>query len=113
MTEAEFKKKVEQAMEKIEKIEKEKEKKEFTGFVKQVDEHAKQSGNAVMYLEAVTDDGEEGEVISYIRGRANAVMSALTNTLRSCITKAIPRGKRMPAIMLISEQLLKALDDDE
>lgn len=110
MTEAEFKKKVEQAMEKIEK---EKEKKEFTGFVKQVDEHAEQSGNTVVYSEAVTDDGEGGEVISYLNGNINAVMSVLTDALRSCITKAIPRSKRMVVIMKITERLFNALDDNE
>lgn len=113
MTEAEFKKKMEQAMEKIKKEKEKKEKKEFTGFVKQVDEHAKQSGNAVVYLEAVTDDGEEGEVISYIRGMANAVMSVLTNTLLNCITKTIPRSERMVVIMRITSRLMKALDDNE
>lgn len=110
MTEAEFKKKVEQAMEKIKKQE---EKKEFTGFVKQVDEHAEQSGNAVVYLEAVTDNGEGGDVISYIRGRANTVMSVLTDTLLNCITKTIPRSERMVVIMRITSRLMKALDDNE
>ena len=66
-----------------------------------------------MYLEEVTDDGEEGEVISYIRGRANVVMSVLTDALLSCITKAIPRSKRKFVIMQITSRLLKALDDDE
>lgn len=109
-TEEFFKKKVEQAMEKIKKQE---EKKELTGFVKQVDEHAEQSGNAVVYLEAVTDNGEGGDVISYIRGRANAVMSVLTDTLLNCITKTIPRSERMVVIMRITSRLMKALDDNE
>lgn len=109
-TEEFFEKKVEQAMEKIKK---QKEKKEFTGFVKQVDEHAEQSGNAVVYLEAVTDNGEGGDVISYIRGRANAVMSVLTDTLLNCITKTIPRSERMVVIMRITSRLMKALDDNE
>ena len=110
MTEAEFKKKVEQAMEEIEK---EKEKKQFKGFAKQVDEYAKQSGNSVVYLEALTHDAEGGNVSQYINGKTDAVISMLTHALKKIITKNFPRGHRMPAIILISEQLLKALDDDE
>lgn len=110
MTEAEFKKKVEQEMEEIEK---EKEKKEFKGFAKQVDEYAKQSGNSVVYLEALTHDAEGGNVSQYINGKIDAVISMLTHTLKKIITKKFPRGHRMPAIILISEQLLKAIDDDE
>ncbi len=110
MTEAEFKKKAEQA---VEKIENEKGNEELAGFVKQVDEHAKQSGNAVVYLEAVTDDGKSGEATTYINGNTNAVMSVLTDALLSCITKTIPRSKRMAVIMLINERLFKALDDYE
>lgn len=81
--------------------------------MKQVDEHAKQSGNAVVYLEAVTDDGEGGEAISYLNGNINAVMSVLTDALLSCITKAIPRSKRMFVIMRITARLMKALDGNE
>ncbi|MBD8916757.1 MAG: hypothetical protein EGR90_00025 [Lachnospiraceae bacterium] len=110
MTEAEFKKKVEQAMEKIKK---EKEKKEFTGFVKQVDEHAEQSGNSVVYLEALTYDAEGGNVSQYINGTTDAVISMLTHALEKIITRKFPRDKRMPAIIRISKQLMKALDDDE
>lgn len=110
MTEAEFKKKVEQAMEKIEK---EKEKKEFKGFAKQVDEHAKQSGNSVVYLEALTYDGEGGNTSQYINGNTDVVISMLTHALKKIITRKFPIGHRMPAIILISEQLLKALDDNE
>lgn len=107
MTEAEFRKIIEKAMGKN------KEEKEFKGFVKQVDEHAKQSGKAVVYLEVVTDDGESGETTTYINGNTNAVMSVLTDALLSCITKAFPRSKRTAAIMLITERLFKALDDNE
>ena len=110
MTEAEFKKKVEQAMEEIEK---EKEKKEFKGFAKQVDEYAKKSGNSVVYLEALTHDAEGGNVSKYINGKTDVVISMLTHALEKIITKKFPRGHRMPAIILISEQLLKALDDAE
>ena len=110
MTEAEFKKKVEQAMEEIEK---EKEKKEFKGFAKQVDEYAKQSGNSVVYLEALTHDAEGGNVSQYINGKTDAVISMLTHALEKIIARKFPRGHRMPAIILISEQLLKAIDDDE
>lgn len=110
MTEAEFKKKVEQAMEKIEK---EKEKKEFTGFVKQVDEHAKQSGNAVVYLESLTYDAECCNVSQYINGTTDAVISMLTHALEKIIARKFPRDKRMPAIILISKQLMKALYDNE
>ena len=110
MTEAEFKKKVEQAMEEIEK---EKEKKEFKGFAKQVDEYAKQSGNSVVYLEALAHDDECGNVSKYINGKTDVVISMLTHALKKIITKNFPRGHRMPAIILIYEQLLKALDDDE
>ena len=110
MTEAEFKKKVEQAMEEIEK---EKEKKEFKGFAKQVDEYAKQSGNSVVYLEALTHDAEGGNVSKYINGKTDAVISMLTHALEKIIARKFPRGHRMPAIILISKQLMKALDDDE
>ena len=110
MTEAEFKKKVEQAMEEIEK---EKEKKEFKGFAKQVDEYAKKSGNSVVYLEALTHDAEGDNVSKYINGKADVVISMLIHALKKIITKKFPRGHRMPAIILISEQLLKAIDDDE
>lgn len=110
MTEAEFKKKVEQAMEKIEK---EKEKKEFKGFAKQVDEYAKQSGNSVVYLEALTYDGEGGNTSQYINGKTDVVISMLTHALEKIIARKFPRGHRMPAIILISKQLMKALDDDE
>ena len=110
MTEAEFKKKVEQAMEKIKK---EKEKKEFTGFVKQVDEHAEQSGNSVVYLEALTYDAEGGNVSQYINGTTDAVISMLTHALEKIIARKFPRDKRMPAIILISKQLMKALYDNE
>ena len=97
MTEAEFKKKVEQAMEKIEK---EKEKKEFKGFAKQVDEYAKQSGNSVVYLEALTYDGEGSNVSQYINGTTDAVISMLTHALEKIIARKFPRGHRMPAIIL-------------
>ena len=110
MTEAEFKKKVEQAMEEIEK---EKEKKEFKGFAKQVDEYAKQSGNSVVYLEALTHDAEGGNVSKYINGKTDVVISMLTHALEKIIERKFPRGHRMPAIILISKQLMKALDDDE
>lgn len=109
MTESEFKKKVEQAMEEIEK---EKEKKEFKGFAKQVDEYAKQYGNSVVYLEALAHDAECGNVSKYINVKTDEVISMLTHALKKIITK-FPRGHRMHAIILISEQLLKALDDDE
>ena len=110
MTEAEFKKKVEQAMEEIEK---EKEKKEFKGFAKQVDEYAKQSGNSVVYLEALTHDAECGNVSKYINGKTDEVISMLIHALEKIIARKFPRGHRMPAIILISEQLMKALDDNE
>lgn len=110
MTEAEFKKKMEQAMEKIKK---EKEKKEFTGFVKQVDEYAKQSGNAVVYLEALNTDGECGTVSSYINGKTGVVISMLTDVLKNSIKSAFPSGIRMVVIMRIIERLSKALDDNE
>ena len=110
MTEAEFKKKVEQAMEEIEK---EKEKKEFKGFAKQVDEYAKKSGNSVVYLEALAHDAECGNVSKYINVKTDEVISMLTHALEKIIARKFPRGHRMPAIILISEQLLKALDDDE
>lgn len=110
MTEAEFRKIVEKAMEKEKE---EKEKKEFTGFVKQVDEHAEQSGNSVVYLEALTYDAEGGNTSQYINGNTDAVISMLTHALKKIITRKFPRGMRMPAIILISKQLLKALDDDE
>ena len=110
MTEAEFKKKVEQAMEEIEK---EKEKKEFKGFAKQVDEYAKQSGNSVVYLEALAHDAECGNVSKYINGKTDEVISMLTHALEKIIARKFPRGHRMPAIILISKQLMKALDDDE
>lgn len=110
MTEAEFKKKVEQAMEEIEK---EKEKKEFKGFAKQVDEYAKQSGNSVVYLEALAHDDECGNVSKYINGKTDEVISMLTHALEKIIARKFPRGHRMPAIILISKQLMKALDDDE
>lgn len=110
MTEAEFKKKMEQAMEKIKE---EKEKKEFTGFVKQVDEHAEQSGNAAVYLEAVNADGEGGTVSSYINGNTGVVISMLTDVLKNSIKNAFPRGSRMVVIMRIIERLSKALDDNE
>lgn len=109
-TEEFFKKKVEQAMEKIEK---EREKEKFTGFVKQVDEHAKQSGNTVVYLEAVTDDGEGGTVSSYINGKTGVVISMLTDVLKNSIKKAFPSGMRMVVIMRITSRLMKALDDNE
>lgn len=107
MTEAEFRKIVEKAMEK------EKEKKEFTGFVKQVDEHAKQSGNSVVYLEALTHDAEGGNVSQYINGKTGAVISMLTHALLSCITKSIPRSRRRFVIMRITARLFNALDDNE
>lgn len=110
MTEAEFKKKVEQAMEKIEK---EKEKKEFKGFAKQVDEYAKQSGNSVVYLEALTYDCEGGNTSQYINGKTDVVISMLTHALEKIIARKFPRDKRMPAIILISKQLMKALYDNE
>lgn len=110
MTEAEFKKKVEQAMEKIEK---EKEKKEFKGFAKQVDEYAEQSGNAVVYLEALNTDGEDGTVSSYINGKTGVVISMLTDVLKNSIKKAFPSGMRMVVIMRITSRLMKALDDNE
>ena len=110
MTEAEFKKKVEQAMEKIEK---EKEKKEFKGFAKQVDEYAEQSGNAVVYLEALNTDGECGTVSSYINGKTGVVISMLTDVLKNSIKSAFPSGIRMVVIMRIIERLSKALDDNE
>lgn len=110
MTEAEFKKKVEQAMEKIKKQE---EKKELTGFVKQVDEHAEQSGNAVVYLEALNTDGEGGHVSSYINGKTGVVISMLTDVLKNSIKSAFPSGMRMVVIMRIIERLSKALDDNE
>lgn len=110
MTEAEFKKKVEQVMEKIEK---QKEKKEFTGFVKQVDEHAEQSGNAVVYLETLNTDGEGGTVSSYINGKTGVVISMLTDVLKNSIKKAFPSGMRMAVIMRITSRLMKALDDNE
>lgn len=110
MTEAEFKKKMEQAMEKIKKQE---EKKEFTGFVKQVDEHAEQSGNAVVYLETVTDDGEGGTVSSYVNGKTGVVISMLTDVLKNSIKNAFPSGMRMVVIMRITSRLMEALDDNE
>lgn len=110
MTEAEFKKKVEQAMEEIEK---EKEKKEFKGFAKQVDEYAKQSGNSVVYLEVLAHDAECGNVSKYINGKTDEVISMLTHALEKIIARKFPRGHRMPAIILISKQLMKALDDNE
>lgn len=110
MTEAEFKKKVEQVMEKIKK---QKEKKEFTGFVKQVDEHAEQSGNAVVYLETLNTDGEGGTVSSYVNGKTGVVISMLTEVLKNSIKKAFPSGMRMVVIMRIHSRLMKALDDDE
>ena len=110
MTEAEFKKKLEQAMEEIEK---EKEKKEFKGFAKQVDEYAKKSGNSVVYLEALAHDAECGNVSKYINGKTDEVISMLTHALEKIIERKFPRGHRMPAIILISKQLMKALDDDE
>ncbi len=105
-----FKKKVEQA---VEKNENEKGNEELAGFIKQVDEHARQSGNAVVYLEAVNDDGESGKATTYINGNTNAVMSVLTDALLSCITKTIPRSKRMAVIVWITKRLFKALDDNE
>lgn len=110
MTEAEFKKKVEQAMEKIEK---EKEKKEFKGFAKQVDEYAEQSGNAVVYLEALNTDGEDGTVSSYVNGKTGVVISMLTDVLKNSIKKAFPSGMRMVVIMRITSRLMEALDDNE
>ena len=110
MTEAEFKKKVEQAMEEIEK---EKEKKEFNGFAKQVDEYAKQSGNSVVYLEVLAHDAECGNVSKYINGKTDEVISMLTHALEKIIARKFPIGHRMPAIILISKQLMKALDDNE
>lgn len=110
MAEAEFKKKMEQAMKKIKE---EKEKKEFTGFVKQVDEHAEQSGNAVVYLETINADGEGGTVSSYINGKTGVVISMLTDVLKNSIKNAFPSGMRMVVIMRIIERLLKALDDNE
>lgn len=110
MTEAELEKKMEQAMEKIEK---EKEKKEFKGFAKQVDEYAEQSGNAVVYLEALTYDGEGGHVSQYINGNTNACITMLIHALEQIITRKLPRGMRMPAIILISKQLMNAIDDNE
>lgn len=110
MTGAEFKKKVEQAMEKIKKQE---EKKELTGFVKQVDEHAEQSGNAVVYLEALNTDGEGGTVSSYVNGKTGVVISMLTDVLKNSIKKAFPSGMRMVVIMRITSRLMKALDDNE
>lgn len=107
MTEAEFKKKVEQAMEK------EKEKKELTGFVKQVDEHAEQSGNAVVYLEALTHDAEGGNVSQYVNGKTGVVISMLTDVLKNSIKSAFPSGMRMVLIMRITSRLMKALDDNE
>lgn len=109
-TEEFFKKKVEQAMEKIEK---EREKKEFTGFVKQVDEHAEQSGNAVVYLEALNTDGEGGTVSSYVNGKTGVVLSMLTDVLKNSIKNALPSGMRMVVIMRITSRLMKALDDNE
>lgn len=110
MTEAEFKKKIEQAMEKIEK---EKEKKEFKGFAKQVDEYAEQSGNAVVYLEALNTDGEDGTVSSYVNGKTGVVISMLTDVLKNSIKKAFPSGMRMVVIMQITSRLMEALDDNE
>lgn len=109
-TEEFFKKKVEQAMEKIKKQE---EKKELTGFVKQVDEHAEQSGNAVVYLEALNTDGECGTVSSYINGKTGVVISMLTDVLKNSIKNAFPSGMRMVVIMRITSRLMKALDDNE
>lgn len=110
MTEAEFKKKVEQAMEKIKEQE---EKKEFKGFAKQVDEYAEQSGNAVVYLEALNTDGEGGTVSSYINGKTGVVISMLTDVLKNSIKNAFPSGMRMVVIMWIIKRLSKALDDNE
>lgn len=109
-TEEFFKKKVEEAMEKIKE---QKEKKEFTGFVKQVDEHAEQSGNAVVYLETVTDDGEGGTVSSYVNGKTGIVISMLTDVLKNSIKKAFPSGMRMVVIMRITSRLMEALHDNE
>lgn len=110
MTEAEFKKIVEQAMEKTKKQE---EKKELTGFVKQVDEHAEQSGNAVVYLEALNTDGEDGTVSSYVNGKTGVVISMLTDVLKNSIKSAFLSGMRMVVIMRITSRLMKALDDNE
>lgn len=109
-TEEFFNKKVEQAMEKIKK---EKEKKEFKGFAKQVDEYAEQSGNAVVYLEALNTDGEVGTVSSYINGKTGVVISMLTDVLKNSIKNAFPSGMRMVVIMQIIKRLSKALDDNE